>query len=633
MNNSLRTIDYTVKGDLLFSKSFLCDDDDFLCTNLTDPIIHLTEKNLLEFNILKKNETNEIIHNIQTIFLPKPLTTYSSNERQCNRICVIDSNFARLLWSRMSHVIQKIKCKNEQWKPLRINDCMRISEYPSPSIGFTPHYDNQYNESDTIKSFFSIVIYLNNGFDGGDTLFYECDESKLNGGITIREEIDINGGIDAYKLTRIKPISGNGILFDHSFLHASDKIIKGTKYIIRTDLIFETVGSQKYTKTILDQLKYHTSLNFFRDAQFLELNGKIDKASEFYERANTHKIHQIPINDIWFVIIQFSNFREMNELSNVSKAMHSVIKSNRSLYWKSFCEINQKISGPWIPRVIAKKGCLTKFKFVDKHFFRSNLEQCLKVITMYCIYLFTNKLMQGNGTYVGKYDYVTGKIHCCDLTNLLSCVFFEKPIFGSFYNFYKYDRLNHVNFEKPNTNIDQQFIEMRHRHQKNKVYPDNVIDFNFLEMSQYDAYLKSLKTKPQIIMQMQQIEKINKYMAIVKCSHKCIAPYTTLCVDKSIINTNCLMFDFSKQKITITACEDTKCKICLSSLGKGFIANINELEIPEHMHAACSHYYKKNPSTSTNEYSYHDTKYIDKIHIMVSNSKKAKIETYYEGHY
>ena len=52
------------------------------------------------------------------------------------------------------------------------------------------------------------------------------------------------------------------------------------------------------------------------------------------------------------------------------------------------------------------------------------------------------------------------------------------------------------------------------------------------------------------------------------------------------------------------------------------------------MHAACqNHYFKKVPGTSVYKYSYDGMKYINKIHIVVSDSKKARIEACYEGYY
>lgn len=625
MENSLRTIDYTIIGQLLNDSSNYHPD-------IHKIIFYQTEKKLIGFQILDTNEVAEIITNVQTKFLPKPLTSYSLDERHCNRVCVIDEKFAKLLYHRISPIIKDLQLCEPNVEPIRINECFRISEYKSPSIGFSPHYDNQYNESDTIKSIFSIVIYLNDTFEGGETLFYEPkDKLKLHGGMTIKEEIEING-ILGYKLTKVRPIPGYGILFDHSFLHASDQITRGTKYIIRTDLVFENKSQIKPTRTSLDQLKYYASLNFFRDAQFLELQGDINQASEMYQRATSQKIHRIPSNDLWFFIIQYLNFNEMDKLANACKSLRFVIRSKRSTYWKSLCETDQKIDGPWIPRVLAKKGCLTKFRFMDKQFFHDNFDQCLRVIAMYCIYLFTNKLMrQGSGTYCGKYDHLTGQIHRCDLTNLLTCAFYEKPIFGEFFNFYKHNPMSHQNFDKSKINIDQRFIEQRHPY---NMYPDDCIDYNLLEMEYHDEYTDSLKENQHII-QIQQIKKETTYRQSVECIHSDCPSYDTDCSKRSTISTNCLMFDFSKQKIKIKPCTETKCKVCSTSSyqGKGYVVDICELQIPDHMHAACRHYYRKIPDTSTYKYQYDDTKYIDKIHIVVSDSKKAKIETYYEGYY
>jgi len=56
-----------------------------------------------------------------------------------------------------------------------------------------------------------LIVYLNNDFQGGETVF-----SQL--------------GI------KITPQMGTAIMFNHSILHEGAKVLQGIKYIVRTDV-------------------------------------------------------------------------------------------------------------------------------------------------------------------------------------------------------------------------------------------------------------------------------------------------------------------------------------------------------------------------------------------------------------
>ena len=653
MSESLRTIDQTIIGELL--------------TLTDDPLQSIsvqkysTKKKLIGFPLLTSCETKNIISNIQTNLLPQPLTTYLQSERQCNRICVIDERFSRLLWFRIKGLIEKTftsdgltvrlaSSTNGFWEPLKINECMRVCEYPPTSIGFKPHYDIQYNESETIKSMLSVVIYLNDDFEGGETIFYEPVDDvahPLPGGLTVREEIELNQGIDRYNSTKIKPVSGHCVIFDHSIMHSGAEIKNGTKYIIRTDIIY-TVKELSLDRhsTILEKFKFQASLNFFRDAQFSELNGNSTRASELYERSLSHKIHTIPINDTWYLIIPYMNMNEIDRLVKTSKIMKSMIMSKRSSYWASLCQIKQPIAKKWIPGVLAKKGCKTLFIFKDKDFFKKNIVACLRVAAIYSMYLFGNGLMN-TASYIGCYDPVTGDVIKCELINLLTCAFYELPVFGKYFNLYSKHMFKHKNLQgntpqyinleyvEPMTinNIDEKYIKIQAIGTTPPKVPKNCVDHSLLEMKNYDEYLKSLNTLNGC--GFTQIERISDIVASENCFQRgcdsSIKEYTT----KIDLTTNNLIFDFSKQKLKIEECNKIDCRLCLqgtsSSLtkSKAYVVNFQELNIPSHMHAGCKHEYMK--LSSVNSYRYIGTKYINSLHIIVSMTKKVKVETYYEG--
>jgi prolyl 4-hydroxylase len=63
------------------------------------------------------------------------------------------------------------------------------------------------------KSFLTILIYLNDSFEGGET--------KIN-------DID-------YK---VRPVTGSVLIFNHDINHEGCPITSGMKYVIRTDMMY-----------------------------------------------------------------------------------------------------------------------------------------------------------------------------------------------------------------------------------------------------------------------------------------------------------------------------------------------------------------------------------------------------------
>jgi hypothetical protein len=120
--------------------------------------------------------------------------------------------------------------KNKQ----KINQCLRINKYVSNKI--KTHRDAQYTQSKTVKSNYTLLIYLNDEeiINGGDTEFIIPTKEFENNGLTIKQELEL---IDNnYQSLKIKPKIGKAIIFPHFLLHGSTQL-NGLKYVLRTDLI------------------------------------------------------------------------------------------------------------------------------------------------------------------------------------------------------------------------------------------------------------------------------------------------------------------------------------------------------------------------------------------------------------
>jgi hypothetical protein len=75
----------------------------------------------------------------------------------------------------------------------------------------------------------TVQLYLNEGFEGGATTFLE-------------------EGWHGKKETDCVPVTGSVLIFEHHLLHQGSALIKGRKYCLRTDVMYdkpENVGKRR----------------------------------------------------------------------------------------------------------------------------------------------------------------------------------------------------------------------------------------------------------------------------------------------------------------------------------------------------------------------------------------------------
>jgi hypothetical protein len=176
----------------------------------------------------------------------------------------------------------------------RINNCLRINKYTNTQ-SFKWHRDAQYTESPLIKSNYTIIIYLNDNFENGETIFRVPNNEIEHNGLTVDQELEKM--ID-YNDIIIKPKKGTAIIFDQRLLHMANSVIN-TKYVLRTDLICVANKTENYSTELVNKLNVLTK-KLFRQAQYYELENINQKeCNELYEiclslRQNPYKITNYP---------------------------------------------------------------------------------------------------------------------------------------------------------------------------------------------------------------------------------------------------------------------------------------------------------------------------------------------------
>ncbi len=402
-------------------------------------------------SVLTKDECTSIINKVGGKYFK---SNYDTTVRDSKRICVIDHQLANILWKRLEDVIMK-HYQNEvpfgynvdsarKWIPTKINECFRIFKYESPSVGFKPHFDNQYCESFDCRSVLSIVIYLNDNFDGGETIIYERPDNINLKGLTIDEEIEFNGGLDSYCINEtIYPTVGLCAIFPHDTLHAGTKVTKGTKIIMRTDIIYTREPS-----SIINPIneEYKTCQHLFNEAQNRELDGDITASSELYERSlSMRKSKSNAYQDIWHSIIRYLSLQDMGMIRKLNKLYKAYIQSYIGIYWIKAKKIYGSLSkNKYIPSLLKRTGIKCVFEY-DKDaisFYNKHKEGCLRVVAMYAMILFGHSI--NSSTYIAQYDPERETTFECSRQWLLKCAFYELPCMGKYFHMHTSTSRGHL---------------------------------------------------------------------------------------------------------------------------------------------------------------------------------------------
>ncbi len=166
-------------------------------------------------NFLSKQECNHFIEKGEQVSFEEAKVNIQGKQvmvkgvRNNQRILFIDENLANQIWQKIKPFVPPTF---GLYNALGLNEMFRIYKY-TQGQRFKMHRDGSYERNEKECSFFSFLIYLNEDFEGGETYFEE--------GITII------------------PRLGDALLFHHPLRHEGKPLISGTKYILRTDIMYQ----------------------------------------------------------------------------------------------------------------------------------------------------------------------------------------------------------------------------------------------------------------------------------------------------------------------------------------------------------------------------------------------------------
>jgi len=146
---------------------------------------------------------------------------------------------------------------------------MRSGDFVVTFLGvfFYRHHDGDYVREDlSERSFYTMMLYLNDDFEGGSTNFLDETGPKNEKG--------------EYNIThKIQPQPGMALVFDHRTLHEGDAVKNGKKYIMRSDILFKRISTED------EDPVYQEAVKIYHEAELLESYGKAADATKLYRKA------------------------------------------------------------------------------------------------------------------------------------------------------------------------------------------------------------------------------------------------------------------------------------------------------------------------------------------------------------
>jgi prolyl 4-hydroxylase len=127
--------------------------------------------------------------------------------RNNHRVLYNDEKLAARLWERLE---KYVPAQIGNSRAVGLNELFRFYKY-EPGQQFKRHIDESFIRNEVEASYYTFMIYLNEGYAGGETRF---------------DDVAVNGE------------KGKALVFLHSLPHEGSEVTRGIKYVLRTDIMY-----------------------------------------------------------------------------------------------------------------------------------------------------------------------------------------------------------------------------------------------------------------------------------------------------------------------------------------------------------------------------------------------------------
>lgn len=138
-----------------------------------------------------------------------------------------------------------------------------------------PHVDGSTIVDLNTRSFYTLLIYLNDCPAGGHTYMFAGEQCNV---MFLDKDTHKYRGGEANRVGDVRPKKGRAAFFYYSLLHEGAPVEEGLKYICRADLLY------RRTPAVLDTPKDREAFELFQQARVAESNGDAMRACEMFRR-------------------------------------------------------------------------------------------------------------------------------------------------------------------------------------------------------------------------------------------------------------------------------------------------------------------------------------------------------------
>jgi hypothetical protein len=222
---------------------------------------------LLIHNLLTPTECNDLLNAAQStasweqamVNVGDGRQVLATEARNCDRLILDDKVLAKRLLDRiLPHLSPEVVTlenkpritgngpskRKEVLRITRLNERLRFLKY-THSMYCREHCDGSYVTPDGKEmSFVTVHLYLNgkaanSEADPAEYAKYQklpVDQRPLEGGSTRFSSMNLKGHLD------VIPQTGSCLVFQHrGLLHSGDDVVQGTKYTMRTDIMYRKI--------------------------------------------------------------------------------------------------------------------------------------------------------------------------------------------------------------------------------------------------------------------------------------------------------------------------------------------------------------------------------------------------------
>jgi hypothetical protein len=226
------------------------DDNDASCNGIRKSLVPFVPGAFGLAHVLSRQECQQLIQCADTMgFRPDHPITIDTSTGIDSCEWLVDDSIAGPLWERVRDHLpvtpppsgggtannMTLAGLNARWR------CFRYAKHAV----YRPHIDGSwpdcrlaadgtYHTNQNGRSYYTFLLYLNDDFEGGETVFYSSNDNDSNGSSQQSKKITARG---------IVPTAGCVLVFPQgnlaSLVHEGAAVTRGTKYIIRTDVVYE----------------------------------------------------------------------------------------------------------------------------------------------------------------------------------------------------------------------------------------------------------------------------------------------------------------------------------------------------------------------------------------------------------